>query len=186
MYAIIVLCFSLLSCSRLVLSSALQRRQTQLSSALSVPTFVYGYYSQVYPNGEGTTSGVSKSQNAAAPSITAPTNSSSTTRPSSLSPLGAGSGPGGQNFGPVGVNEEEAFVASMCQPINKTDQPDMNFPCNKLLLYGAPCVYGQSYETFLKTGAGDGVTLPLLSPNDQLKCFCTQGGPGHAYWQNSE
>ncbi|KAL8873157.1 MAG: hypothetical protein Q9174_001326 [Haloplaca sp. 1 TL-2023] len=171
----IVYC-SLLAFSIAVSSVKLENRQAQSSSSLSIPTFTYGYFSDVYPNGGPATS----------PSITTPGKTSSTTEPSALSVLDAASGPGGQNTGPVGVSKEESFIASVCQPLNSTNQPDMNFPCNRLLIYEVPCVYNVSYETLLKAGAGDGAAPSLLSPSDQQKCFCTEDGRGHDYWQNSE
>ena len=159
-----------------VSSVKLEHRQAQSPSSLSIPTFTYGYYSDVYPNGGPATS----------PSINTPGKTSSTSEPSELSALAAGSGPGGQNAGPVGVSKEESFIASMCQPINSTNQPDMNFPCNRLLIYEVPCVYNVSYETLLKAGTVDNVAPSLLSPNEQQKCFCTEDSRGYDYWQNSE
>ncbi|KAL8969770.1 MAG: hypothetical protein Q9183_001835, partial [Haloplaca sp. 2 TL-2023] len=159
-----------------VSSVKLEHRQAQPPSSLSIPTFTYGYYSDVYPNGGPVTS----------PSITTPGKTSSTSEPSALSALASGSRPGGQNAGPVGVSKEESFIASMCQPINSTNQPDMNFPCNRLLIYEVPCVYNVSYETLLKTGNRGNAAPSLLSPNEQQKCFCTEDGRGYDYWQNSE
>ncbi|KAL8689917.1 MAG: hypothetical protein Q9218_004521 [Villophora microphyllina] len=118
------------------------------------------------------------------PTSTGSTNAAPTgsTRPSSASPASASSAPGGQI---MGASQEEAFVASMCSPLNTTKQPDMNFPCNKFALYEIPCVYGKSYEDLLKNGGSDSPAPSLRSPNDQLTCLCTEGGQGQNYWQNS-
>ncbi|KAL8732713.1 MAG: hypothetical protein Q9181_003858 [Wetmoreana brouardii] len=182
MYSIVVRSSLLLSFSLLVFSDGVHRRQTQPSSSMSVPMFSYGYYSQIYPNGEVTT-GVSNSRSPTATGMKTPTKSSSA-QPRATSAAAAGSGPGGPNFGPVAASQEEAFIASVCQPVNNTNQPDLNFPCNKLLLYETPCIYGQSYEELLKSSRSDSLAPPLLSANEQLKCFC-KSVQGQNYWQNS-
>ncbi|KAL8808646.1 MAG: hypothetical protein Q9200_004162 [Gallowayella weberi] len=159
--------------TQVALTSGLQRRQTA-SSSISVPAFGYGYYSNIYPTGDLPTGTAARVQ------------SPSTTSTSSVNSISAaGSGSRGSSYGPVGATPEEAFVASMCQPVNVTNQPDLHFPCNKLLLYESPCLYGQSFEVLLKNSGSDSPAIPLLSANDQFKCFCADEGPGQDYWQNS-
>lgn len=164
----------LLFSSRLVLSTGIQRRQETISSSISVPSFGYGYYSDLYPSGGSTTRTVAI--------VADPTASSGSSRPDSFA---AGSGGQSGSYGPVGATPEEAFIASMCQPVNKTNQPDLNFPCNKLLLFESPCLYGHSYDELLRSSGNESPATPVLSGNDQLKCFCAEKGPGQDYWQNS-
>ncbi|KAL8682568.1 MAG: hypothetical protein Q9186_001421 [Xanthomendoza sp. 1 TL-2023] len=164
---------SVLFFSHPVLSSGLQRRQTA-SSSISVPTFGYGYYSDIYPTVALTTGTAARVQN---PS------KSSTSSVTSVSAAGS-RGPGSY-YGPVGATPEEAFIASMCQPVNMTNQPDLKFPCNKLLLYESPCLYGRSYEVLLNNSGSDSPAIPLLPADEQFKCFCAEEGPGQDYWQNS-
>ncbi|KAL8778830.1 MAG: hypothetical protein Q9213_007222 [Squamulea squamosa] len=168
MTRMIIYVLSTLRCSYMVLSSGVERRQIT-SSYISVPTFDYGYYSDVYPKGELTTKPTA--------SVASPTTVSNTT-----AAVGAEQS---SFYGPVGVSQEEAFIASMCEPINKTNQPDLNFPCNKLLLYEAPCLYGKGYEELLRNSGSDSLATPVLQATDQFKCFCAEKGPGHDYWQNS-
>lgn len=85
----------------------------------------------------------------------------------------------------MGASQEEAFIASMCSPVNQTNQPDMNFPCNRLALYESPCVYGKSYEDLMNITGSNSPASSLRSPSDQLTCLCTEGGQGHNYWQSS-
>lgn len=85
----------------------------------------------------------------------------------------------------MGASPQEAFIASVCSPVNKTNQPDMNFPCNKLFLYQSPCVYGKSYEDLLNINGSYRPAPTYQSAIDQLRCLCKEGGPGQDYWQNS-
>ncbi|KAL8721029.1 MAG: hypothetical protein Q9225_002202 [Loekoesia sp. 1 TL-2023] len=89
------------------------------------------------------------------------------------------------NSGSLGTTQEEAFIASMCQPANRTNQPDMNFPCNKILLYESPCIYGRSYPELLQSSHSDSAAPSAHGPNDQQQCFCANDGPGPQYWRNS-
>lgn len=147
------------------LCSGIEQRQTT-SSSISVPTFRDGYYSDIYPTGAVATTAMASPKTV---------NSTST----------AGSGEQTGHYGPVGVSQEEAFIASMCQPINTTDQPDLNFPCNKIILFEASCLYGQNYEELLKAYVNGSPATPIRSGKDQSKCFCAETGPGPDYWQNS-
>ncbi|KAL8990894.1 MAG: hypothetical protein Q9177_000548 [Variospora cf. flavescens] len=159
----------------LVISTDIQRRQEDSpSSSLSIPTFTYGYYSHVYPNGAVT----STANPALATSGTQPS-----TRP----------GPDGQDGDSQSPNageeeiwsEKEWFIFDMCSPDkNGTERPDINFPCNRLLRDEWECFYGQGSQEPLQNKNND--TAPTLrSDKDQLECFCAQDGPGQQYWQNS-
>ena len=145
--------------------------QTTFSS-ISVRTYRYGYYSVIYP----TSTGIRKPTTAAA-SQASPITVNDTLIIESEDHNG--------QYVPIGVSQAEAFIASMCQPINKTNQPDLNFPCNKIILYEAPCVYGSNYEELLKTYVNDSPATPIGSSRDQFECFCAENGPGQSYWQNS-
>lgn len=159
----------------LVISTDIQRRQEDSpSSSLSIPTFTYGYYSQVYPNGAVT----STANPALATSGTQPS-----TRP----------GPDGQDGDSQSPNaseeeiwsEKEWFIFDMCSPDkNGTERPDINFPCNRLLRDEWECFYGQGSQEPLQNKNND-TTPTLRSDKDQLECFCAQDGPGQQYWQNS-
>lgn len=149
-----------------VLSGSVQNRQDTSPSSISIPAFTYGYYSQLYPNGETAASTTS--------TVTASTTSLATA--SNDQPSGTTT---------ASESQEEEFIASMCQPVNQTKQPDMNFPCNKIRLYEYSCVYGLSYQELLQHGGSDSVAPPTHGPKDQRGCFCADEGPGPQYWQNS-
>ncbi|KAL9017113.1 MAG: hypothetical protein Q9185_005573 [Variospora sp. 1 TL-2023] len=161
--------------THLVISTDIQRRQEETpSSSLSIPTFTYGYYSQVYPNGA-----VTSTANAAM--------ATGGTQPSTRSGSG---GQDGDSQSPNASEEEiwsekEWFIFDMCSPDkNGTERPDINFPCNRLLQDEWECFYGQGYQELLQNKNND--TAPTLrSDKDQLECFCAQDGPGQQYWQNS-
>ncbi|KAL8655805.1 MAG: hypothetical protein Q9226_002899 [Calogaya cf. arnoldii] len=87
--------------------------------------------------------------------------------------------------GPVEESQEEAFIASMCQPINRTNHPDLNFPCNKIVIYEAPCLYGRNYEELLNISVNNSPATPVRSGKDQFQCFCAETGPGPLFWDNS-
>ena len=152
----------------LVLCSGIEQRQTS-SSSIAIPTFKYGYYSDVYPTGAVTT----KPTTVAA----SPTTVNST----SIAGSEEESGPSG----PVEVNQEEAFIASMCQPINQTNDPDLDFPCNKIVPYEAPCLYGKKHEELLNISVNSSPATPVRSGKDQFQCFCAETGPGPLFWDNS-
>lgn len=154
--------------SSLLLCSGNQRRQTTFSS-ISVPTYRYGYYSDIYPTGAVSAKPTT--------TVAGPITVNGTSMAESEDQTG--------QYGPVGVTQAEAFIASMCHPINNTNQPDLNFPCNKIILDEAPCVYGKNYEELLKTYVNDSPATPIRSSKDQFECFCEDNGPGQSYWQNS-
>lgn len=167
--------------SQLVVSEGIQRRQNDSPSSISVPSFTYGYYSQVYPNGEVTSSVSSNTHRAIDTGATSSTKADITqSRGTPAADVGVGSSPGGQsgNSGSMGAAQEEAFIASMCQPVNRTNQPDMDFPCNKILLYEFPCIYGQSYQELLQSS--DSAAPSTHDPNDQQKCFCAMMVQAHS------
>ncbi|KAL8939442.1 MAG: hypothetical protein Q9216_003348 [Gyalolechia sp. 2 TL-2023] len=118
---------------QLVISTDVQRRQNVFPSSMSIPAFTYGYYSQLYPNGE-TTSEMGTNN---APTISVKGAASPTADQSSEHTMAPG-------------NQKDEFVASMCEPVNNTNQPDMNFPCNKIRLYEYSCIYGLGYQELLQ------------------------------------
>ncbi|KAL8673311.1 MAG: hypothetical protein Q9168_002273 [Polycauliona sp. 1 TL-2023] len=84
-----------------------------------------------------------------------------------------------------GGGQDEAFIASMCQPVNVANQPDLNFPCNRMILYTAPCLYGKSYTELSKAYVNRSLPTPDRLGKDQYHCFCDKGGVGQGYWQNA-
>ncbi|KAL8763334.1 MAG: hypothetical protein Q9184_000805 [Pyrenodesmia sp. 2 TL-2023] len=180
MYTFVVRSFQFLLLFSPLVVSGIQRRQNDspLSSIL-IPTFTYGYYSQVYPNGEA-----GNSADAASASTTTAANPSRTgSLPSSAAPS-----PGWQSdeFGVFAASQGGAFVASMCSPIEKeTKQPDMIFPCNKIIDALSRCSFGKSYQELVSGSDGASVASSPRNLTDQLACFCAQDGPGQQYWQNN-
>ena len=188
MYSLVLTNLSFLLLSKLVISTIVQPRLIASSASISVPVFTYGYYSQVYPNGEVTTSIGTITRNVPSTGALSPSSTRSVSLSGTLAAgVGLGSGPGGSNSdtGPVDTTQEEAFIESMCQPVNKTNEPDMSFPCNKILLYETPCIYGQSYAELVQNSRNGSVIAPNHGPKDQQSCFCAADGLGPQFWQNS-
>ena len=176
------LCFSLIALVDPIAASDIHRRQISTGPTfLSVPVFSYGYYSQIYPNGEISTSTGTNLQprGTASGTVTATTSAASDTQAATLS--GTAALPSNPLLGPVGTTAEEAFIASVCAPLNSSRQLDMNFPCNKILTYEVACVLGQNYTSALQ----DSDINQRTSSGDQLKCFCP-GGQGADIWQNAQ
>ncbi|KAI4205787.1 MAG: hypothetical protein LQ348_001138 [Seirophora lacunosa] len=161
--------------SDLITTTDIQRRQNESpSSSLPIPTFTYGYYSQVYPNGEVTP--------AANPATTTSGTQASTT--SGFGGQGGGSQASSANEA-APFTEKESFISDVCFPyIQRTERPDMNFPCNKLILDAGACYFGRGNEELLLHNEND-TASSLRSDKDQLECFCAQGGPGQQFWQNT-
>ncbi|KAL8833514.1 MAG: hypothetical protein Q9170_004231 [Blastenia crenularia] len=164
---------------QLVIATGIQPRQPTSPSSLSIPVFTYGYYSQVYPSGE-VTSGVT-------------TDTRSSSNGGTITSIGsqltgtpaAGNGSGPDSEGQVGTPHKDVFIASMCQPVDRTNQPDMSFPCNRIPLYESPCLSGQTYQDLRDNGGSDSAAPSTHGPKDQQYCFCAIDGPGPQYWQNS-
>ncbi|KAL8998480.1 MAG: hypothetical protein Q9188_006095 [Gyalolechia gomerana] len=152
----------------LVTSTDVQSRHDVSSPSISIPSFTYGYFSQLYPNGEAST-GVGTRN--AFPTSTVGAASITANQPNETSI--------------ASESQKQEFIASMCKPVNKANQPDMNFPCNKIRLYEYSCIYGLSYQELLQKGNSDGAVPSNHGPKDQRGCFCTDEGPGPQFWQNA-
>lgn len=168
MYPLIISELSFLLFIQLVTSNDVQSRQDVSPPSISIPSFTYGYFSQLYPNGEAST-GVGTSN--AFPTSTVGAASITANQPNETSI--------------ASESQKQEFIASMCKPVNKTNQPDMNFPCNKIRLYEYSCIYGLSYQELLQKGNSDGAVPSNHGPKDQRGCFCKDEGPGPQFWQNA-
>lgn len=180
MYTSVVRSFSfLLPLSPLVVSGIQRRQNDSPVSSIAIPTFTYGYYSKVYSKGEAGTSA-----DAASASTTTAANPRGTgSVPSSAAPS---SGWQSDEFGVFAASQGGAFVASMCSPIDKeTKQPDMIFPCNKIIDALSQCSFGKSYQELVSGSDSGSVASSTRNSTDQLECFCAQDGPGQQYWQNN-
>ncbi|KAL9001471.1 MAG: hypothetical protein Q9169_000046 [Polycauliona sp. 2 TL-2023] len=152
----------------LVFCGKIEERQAT-SSSFSVPNYRYGYYSDLYPTGMVTAT---------------PTTAVASPKTINSASMAGSEDQGGAD-GSAGASQEDALIASTCQPLNGTNQPDLDFPCNRMRLYEAPCIYGKRYKDLIKTSVNSSFATPTQSGKDQLQCFCEKKGPGRAYWRNS-
>ena len=144
-------------------------------SSISVPTFTFGHFSDIYPSGYTpppsptmTLTGVFASQ--ASVESEAASKASATGQASSGSLRGDGS-------------PKNLYLNKVCQPLSGKGVPDQAFPCNRAITLVSACVFGDEFAK----NASNAIAPPSPPPKersseDQQQCLCP-GGKGQDYFQ---
>ncbi|EME85668.1 uncharacterized protein MYCFIDRAFT_213948 [Pseudocercospora fijiensis CIRAD86] len=68
---------------------------------------------------------------------------------------------------------QKAYLASVCQPYNSTNMPDLNAPCNAIAAIQGECIYGPEYLSVPNSnGDRDFGDISTQSNETQRVCLC--------------